>query len=464
MIAGMAHLTFHGGAGTVTGSRYLLETEHGSLLVDCGLFQGSKELRERNWHAPGFDPSSVRSVVLTHAHIDHSGYLPRLVRDGFRGPIYSTPATADLADVMLRDSAHVQEEDAEYANRKGFTRHHPALPLYSVEDAVRAVRQFEVVDYATWQEPFRGLRFRFLPIGHIVGSGLVEMELEEAGRLLRCVFSGDVGRYSAPLVPDPTPPPPCDILVIESTYGDRDHPAQPVEEQLAAVLRTIVRTRGIAVFPAFAVGRAQQLIFYLKQVMEADPSLAIPIHLDSPMAVDATKIYCRHPEEAGLCEIDFRPGSSPIFGPNVFLHRTKEESLRINALAGPRMILSSSGMITGGRVLHHLRRTLPDAKNVVVLVGYQAPGTRGWHLAQGAKSLRIHGMDVEVRAQRIEISGLSAHADSGQLVRWVRDLHAPKTTYIVHGDGGAPAALAARLQKELGFACVTPGLGDRVEI
>jgi metallo-beta-lactamase family protein len=460
----MAHLTFHGGAGTVTGSRHLLETERGRLLVDCGLFQGNKELRERNWHRPGFEPRSVDAVVLTHAHIDHSGYLPRLVRDGFRGPIYSTSATADLADVMLRDSAHVQEEDAEYANKKGFTKHAPALPLYSVEDAVRAVKRFEILEYGAWKEPFRSLRFRFHPAGHIVGSGLVEVEIEEAGAKLRCVFSGDVGRYSAPLVPDPTPPPPCDILVIESTYGDRDHVATPVEDQLAAVLRTIVRTRGTAVFPAFAVGRAQQLIYYLRKIMQADASLSVPIHLDSPMAVDATEIYCRHPEEKGLFEIDFRSGSTPIFGANVFLHRTKDESMRLNSLSGPRAIISSSGMITGGRVLHHLRRFLPDEKNVVVLVGYQAPGTRGWQLEQGAKTLRIHGRDIEVRAQRVAIGGLSAHADASQLVRWVHDLHAPKTTYIVHGDENAPAALKKRLETELGFACVTPGLGDRVEI
>jgi metallo-beta-lactamase family protein len=460
----MAHLTFHGGAGTVTGSRYLLETERGRLLVDCGLFQGNKELRELNWRNPGFEPRSVDAVVLTHAHIDHAGYLPRLVRDGFRGPIHATSATADLSDVMLRDSANVQEEDAEYANKKGFTKHAPALPLYTVEDAVRALRQFQILDYGTWKEPIRGLRFRFHPAGHIIGSGMVEMEIEEAGTKKRCVFSGDVGRYSAPLVPDPTPPPPCDVLVIESTYGDREHSATPVEDQLAAVLRTIVRTRGTAVFPAFAVGRAQQLIFYLRKIMDGDASLSLPIHLDSPMAVDATEIYCRHPEERGLCDIDFRSGSSPIFGANVFMHRTKEESLRLNSLPGPRVILSSSGMITGGRVLHHLRRTLPDEKNVVVLVGYQAPGTRGWQLQNGAKTLRIHGRDIEVRAQRIAIGGLSAHADSTQLVRWVRDLHAPKTAYIVHGDEAAPAALKKRLESELGFACVTPGLGDRVEL
>lgn len=456
----MARLTFHGGAGTVTGSRHLLETSHGSLLVDCGMFQGTKELRERNWRGPGFDPRSVDAVVLTHAHIDHSGYLPRLVRDGFRGPVHATPATADLADVMLRDSAKIQEEDAEYANKKGYSKHAEALPLYTVDDAVAAIRRIQVVDYGEWKELRRGLRFRFQPAGHIVGSGLVEVEIVESADTRRCVFSGDVGRYAAPLVSDPTPPPPCDFLVIESTYGDRDHPEEPVDVQLERVLRKITDTRGTAVFPAFAVGRAQQLVYYLRRIMAANPSLALPIHVDSPMAVDATRIYSRHPEEPGLGEIDFRPGSSPIFGANVFLHRTQAESMRLNDLKGPRVILSSSGMMTGGRVLHHLRHLLPEQNNVVVLVGYQAPGTRGARLKHGEKFLRIHGQDVPVRAQVVEIGGLSAHADASQLVRWVRDLPPPKMTFVVHGDGDAPAALARRLHEELGFPCTTPGLGD----
>lgn len=459
----MARLTFHGGAGTVTGSRHLLEAAGRAVLVDCGLFQGKKDLRERNWRRPGFDPRAVHAVVLTHAHIDHSGYLPRLVRDGFEGPVYATPATADLADVMLRDAAHIQEEDAEYANKKGYSRHRPALPLYTAADADAAIRQLEVVDYDTWQRLSTDLRFRFRPVGHILGSALVELEVGGA-EPRRLTFSGDVGRYGAPLVPDPEPPPPCDALVIESTYGDRQHPKTAVEEQLRSILARTVETRGTVLVPAFAVGRSQQLVYYLHTVMESEPRLALPIHLDSPMAIDATKIYRRHPEERGLEGIDLRPGTSRVFGSDVFLHRTKDESIRLNDLPGPRVIVSSSGMLTGGRVLHHLRRLLPAPENTVVLAGYQAPGTRGWRLERGEPFVRVHGRDVRVGAKIERISGLSAHADADQLLRWVRDLPPPKRTFVVHGDGEASATLARRLERELGFRCETPGLGDTYDL
>ncbi len=457
-------LTFHGGAGTVTGSRHLLECGSQRLLVDCGLFQGKKELRERNWGHPGFDPRSVDALVLTHAHIDHSGYIPRLVRDGFRGPIYATPATADLADVMLRDSAKIQEEDAAYANKKGFSKHHPALPLYTVPDAERALDQFEVVDYADWMEVGPGLAFRFRHAGHIIGSGQVDVDAREGDQSARLLFSGDVGRYDAPLVPDPQAPEPCDYLIIESTYGDREHAAVSVEEQLREHLATIVRTQGTLLVPSFAVGRAQQLIYLLRKVMEADARLDLPIHLDSPMAINATKIYRRYPEEHGLETVELRSGSSRIYGRHVFLHRTQEESMRLNSLGGPRVIISSSGMMTGGRVLHHLKRLLPQQHNLILLAGYQAPGTRGWRLQRGEPTLRIHGQDVAVHAPFTTISGTSAHADADQLVRWVRDLPPPLATFVVHGDDGASAALAKRFTAELGFHCETPELGAAHEL
>lgn len=457
-------LTFHGGAGTVTGSRHLLDTPSGRLLIDCGMFQGRKQLRERNWNHPGFDPASVDALVLTHAHIDHSGYIPRLVRDGFQGPIYATPATADLADVMLRDSAKIQEEDAAYANKKGFSRHDPALPLYTVQDAMKALDLFEVVDYRDWTEFADGLRFRFRHAGHIIGSGQVDVEARSGGRTIRLLFSGDVGRYDAPLVPDPAAPEACDYLVIESTYGDRKHTEVSIEDQLREHLSSVIASRGTLLVPSFAVGRAQQLIYLLRTIMEADARLDIPIHLDSPMAVNATKIYRRYPEEHGLETVQLRSGSSKIYGRQVFLHRTQEESMRLNELSGPRVIISSSGMMTGGRVLHHLKRLLPHGNNLVLLAGYQAPGTRGWRLQRGEETLRIHGRDIEVRARRSAISGLSAHADADQLVRWVRDLVPPTKTFVVHGDDGASGALARRLESELGFACETPDLGDGYEL
>ncbi len=459
----MATLSFHGGAGTVTGSRHLLRAAGKALLVDCGMFQGLKELRERNWQPPGFDPRALDAVVLTHAHIDHSGWLPRLVREGFRGPIHATPATADLAELLLRDSAHIQEEDARYANEKGFSRHRPALPLYTAEDAERALKRFAVVDYGAWSELARGLRFRFAPAGHILGSGTVEVEVAER-EPLTVLFSGDVGRYDAPLVGDPTPPARCDVLVIESTYGDRQHPTEPVQEQLAAALRRVADARGVLLVPSFAVGRAQQLLLLLHRAMEAEPRIAMPVHLDSPMAVDTTRIYRRYPEECGLEAVALRSGTSPIYTKQVFLHRTQEESIRLNALSGPRVIVSSSGMLTGGRVLHHLRRLAPQPENEILLVGYQAPGTRGRDLERGAPFVRVHGRDVALRARVCKVSGLSAHADQDQLLRWVRDLPPPRRTFVVHGEPDAARALAARLAAERSFACETPGLGDSFEL
>ena len=458
-----ATLSFHGGAGTVTGSRHLLRAAGTALLVDCGMFQGEKTLRERNWRQPGFVPRSIDAVVLTHAHVDHSGWLPRLVREGFGGPVHVTPATADLADLLLRDSAEIQEEDARYANRKGFTRHRPALPLYTVEDAVRAIRRFEVVDYGVWTELSPLVRFRFANAGHILGSGTVEVEVRQE-QPLTVLFSGDVGRYGAPLVRDPDPPPRCDVLVIESTYGDRHHEGPPVEERLAQLLRRVVSTGGVLLVPAFAVGRAQQLIVHLQHVMDAEPALDMPVHVDSPMAVDTTRIYLRHPEERGLETVELLSADRPVYGKAVFLHRTQEDSLRLNGLKGPRVIVSSSGMLTGGRVLHHLRRLAPGPENTILLPGYQARGTRGERLARGERFVRVHGVDVPVRAAVERISGLSAHADSDELMRWVRALPPPRRTFVVHGDGDASAALARRLEAELGFACETPGLGDTFEI
>ena len=461
----MAHLTFHGAAETVTGSRTLIETRDRKVLIDCGLFQGRKELRQRNWKKPGFDPASIDAVILTHAHIDHSGYLPRLVKEGFKGVVHATPATSDLADIMLKDSAHIQEEDARYANRKGYSKHKPALPLYEVKDAERALSLFEVVDYEEWIALGEDMRFRFRHAGHIVGSGMVEVELLSRQPPVRLLFSGDVGRYDAPLVPDPSSPNPCDVLVIESTYGDRDHGETSVEEQLGELLQAVQKSHGILLVPAFAVGRSQQLIYLLRQVMESGKGVPeMPIHLDSPMAVNATKIYRRYPEEHGLEDIHFRSGSNVLYGDNVYLHRTYEDSVRLNSLVGPRVIISSSGMMTGGRILHHLRRILPHEKNIVVLAGYQAPGTRGWRMKQGEKKVRIHGKDIAVRARLAELSGLSAHADRSQLLRWVENLEVPDKTFVNHGDEGAAEALASLLTDQLNFRCIVPRHGQSFEI
>lgn len=457
-------LRFLGAAGTVTGSRFVLEAGDRRLLVDCGLFQGRKEIRGRNWQPFGVAPSSVDAVVLTHAHIDHSGYLPALCRDGFEGAIHCTPASADLVEMLLEDSARIQEEDARYANRKGFSRHDPALPLYTVKDAEEAAERLRTTGFDRWFTPVPGIQARFRRAGHIIGSGMVEVRVARDGaEPLMVLFSGDVGRYDAPLVPDPTDPEPCDVLVVESTYGDRLHPEEPVETQLEDLLRRGISRDATIVFASFAVGRAQQLVYLLGRVMDRI-GRRIPIHLDSPMAIDATRIYRRYPEESGLESVDLRSGSSPIFGGEVYTHRTPDESKRLNGLVGPRVIVASSGMMTGGRVLHHLTRCLPEERNLVVLGGYQAPGTRGRRLQDGEDHIRIHGRDVAVNCEVAQLSGLSAHADADELVRWLRDLPAPGTTYVVHGDEEARATLSARLDGELGHRCVSPAHGEVVAL
>lgn len=450
-------LAFHGGAGTVTGSRFLLETAGQRLLIDCGLFQGLKELRLKNWDDPPFDPRSVDAVVLTHAHIDHSGWLPRLVKSGFRGPIYCTPATRDLAEILLYDAARLQEEDAEYANRKGFSKHHPALPLFDESDARAALRRIQVVEHGVWFDP-AGLRVRFLNAGHILGSAFVEVHVSDAAGATSLVFSGDVGRYDAPLHPDPAPPPACDTLVMESTYGDRLHePASLADEICDAFRRTFARG-GIVLVPAFAVARAQIVTLLLRQYMDEGLLPQVPVHIDSPMAVDVTEIYGRY---LGTHEVDAALGNGPrLFPRSVTYHRTIEESKRLNDLKGPRIIVSSSGMLTGGRVLHHLRRLLPDTRNLIVLVGYQAAGTRGRALQEGAKSLKMHGEFVPVRARCLSLDVLSAHADRDELLRWLHSGPAlPQTTFLTHGEPDSTQALARRLHSE-GLEVIVPRLGD----
>jgi metallo-beta-lactamase family protein len=453
----MSSLCFEGAAGTVTGSRFLLEVGGARVLIDCGMFQGLKELRERNWADPGFAPAAVDAVVLTHAHIDHSGWLPRLANLGFRGPIHCTQATAALADLLLRDSAHIQEEDADYANRKGYSRHRPALPLYTVKDAELAIGLLRRVPYGRWFDVVPKVRARLRHAGHILGSSFVDVEVGDRTPPLRLLFSGDVGRYDAPLVPDPEAPGACDALVVESTYGDRTHPVEGAGPTLVKLLKEAAARRSTLLIPAFAVGRAQQMIFLLRQAMEGGAAPEMAIHLDSPMACDATDIYRRYAEEDGLEAIEFDQGGRTLFGRGVYLHATREESMRLNQLKGPRVILASSGMLAGGRVLHHLRRLLPEPENFIVLAGYQADGTRGRALKEGATKLKFHGEEVPVRATIAEIPGLSGHADADELLRWLGGATPPpKRTFIVHGEPAASAALAQRLTRELAFSCTVP--------
>ncbi len=449
-------LGFFGAAGTVTGSKFLIETDRSRLLVDCGLFQGLKQLRLLNWEPAPFDPRSVDAVVLTHAHIDHSGYLPRLVKAGFGGPIYCTEPTADLLEILLLDSARLQEEDAEYANRKGFSKHHPALPLYDSQDAQRTLRRLERIPSGGH---FDAAKFavRFYEAGHILGSSFLGINEPETGH--RFIFSGDLGRYGAPMHPDPEPLPDCDTLILESTYGDRKHPDEPMEDQIAKAFAGTLSKGGIVLVPAFAVARAQLLLLLIRRLMEAGRLPNVPVHLDSPMASDVTQLYRRYAEPEGL-EME----RSELYGKWLTLHRTVEESKRLNTLKGPRIIIASSGMMTGGRVLHHLQRLLPDRKNLVVLSGYQAAGTRGRKLAEGAKYVRMYGSDVPVRARLTQITGLSAHADADDLVRWVGTAATPpRSVFLVHGEPDSAKALGERLSHE-GLHTIIPELNQRFEL
>lgn len=460
-----ARLSFHGGVGTVTGSRYLLETGGTTLQVDAGLFQGLKKLRLMNWQGPSFDPKKVDGIILTHAHIDHSGYLPRLVKLGYSGPVYCTPATLHLAELMLLDAAKIQEEEAEYANYKGFSKHKPALPLYTTEDAENAIRLLRAVKYGEWFDLGEGVGFRYLNAGHILGAAMVETRLRVDGRELELVFSGDVGRYDVPLHSDPSPPPPSDLLVMESTYGNRNHDRRPIQEQIREPIVEALDRGGIILIPSFAVGRTQLVTLILRELINTGRLPDIPIHIDSPMAVDATRIYSQHLHDLSLDEDLVEDGRSRLFPRNVRFHRSVDDSKELNELPGPRIIISASGMLTAGRVLHHLRRLLPNPNNLVLLVGYQAAGTRGRSLVEGAKRLKMHGEQVRVRAQVKTLNGLSAHADKDELLRWLRSAEsAPSTVFVTHGEPEAADALAKQIEKQVGCRLLIPRLGDGFDL
>jgi len=462
----MSHfLSFHGGAGTVTGSKFLVETGKTRFLVDAGLFQGLKKLREMNWAKLRFEPTSLDFILLTHAHIDHSGFLPRLTQQGFRGPIHATHATKDLAKLLLLDAAKIQEEDAAFANRKGFSKHHPALPLYTSEEAERAISLIEPLEYGDWIEPAPGVRASFRNAGHILGAAMIELRIRTAGGEIPIVFSGDVGRYGVPLHSDPDPLPECDILVMEATYGDREHDPKPIGDQIRDALMTAIDRGGTVLIPSFAVGRAQLVTLLLRRLIHSGEIPEIPIHIDSPMAVDATRLYGQHLRDLSLDSAGDEDGYGVLVPRNVQFHRTVDESKALNQLPGPRIIISASGMLTGGRVLHHLKRLLPEEKNLILLVGFQAAGTRGRAMMEGARTIRVHGEDFPVRAQFLPIGGLSAHADRADLLRWVRTQpKPPRRIFVTHAEEKASNAFARLLSSELGVKTIEPQLGQRFDL
>jgi len=461
-----ATLEFFGAAGTVTGSKFLVEVDGRRVLVDCGLYQGLKELRLRNWEPLPVAPRSIEHVVLTHAHVDHTGYLPRLSRDGFSGSVHGTRGTADLLKILLPDSGHLQEEEAEYHNRRGSSRHAPALPLYTAEDGVRAAAKVQGVSYGEAVPLLEGVSAMFARAGHILGSATIALDIRTGAGPRRLVFSGDLGRYDAPILPDPTPIGEADYIVVESTYGDRRHDPRPVLEQLEGVMVAALRRGGAIVVPAFAVGRTQELMYHLATLWRAGRLPPIPSYLDSPMAINATEIYRAHPEDF---DEEMRTllagGRSPLDWGPFQITRSATESKGLNAMAGPVLIVSASGMATGGRVLHHLRQRLPDPSSTVLLVGYQAVGTRGRALEEGAPTVKIFGEPVPVRAQVVNVSGLSAHADADGLLRWLRTARRPpRRLFVVHGEPGPAAALAGRVRTELGWDVSVPTYRDRVTI
>lgn len=458
----MAQLTFLGAARTVTGSKYLLEHDGRRVLIDCGLFQGLKELRVQNWDDFPVPPAAIDAIVLTHAHLDHSGYLPRLVSHGYRGRVFCTAGTRDLCSLVLPDAGRIQEEDARQANKHGYTKHHPALPLFAESDAYRALTQLQPLSYHQRIEIVPGVVVELIPAGHLLGSAYVHVTLSNGRTIL---FGGDLGRYARPVMPDPTDGVKCDVLLVESTYGDRDHPPPDDGEHLAQVIRDTARRGGKLIIPSFAIGRVGELIYWVRRLEEQKRIPVQPVYVDSPMATEALRFYTARSAEL---DPDMRPEDKEVA---VFATRrfqtvaSTQQSKELTASRKPAIVISSSGMATGGRVLHHLAAALPDPKNTVMFVGFQAVGTRGRLLVDGAREVRIHGRDIPVAAQVVQNDSMSAHADRAEILRWLRTFPAaPERTYLVHGEPVPMDALRALVETELGWQVHTPAHRETVEI
>jgi metallo-beta-lactamase family protein len=455
MTASVARLRFLGATDTVTGSRYLVEFEGTRVLVDCGLFQGYKALRDRNWAPFPVDPASIDAVILTHAHLDHTGYLPALVRDGFRGPVYATHGTAELCGLVLPDSGHLLEEEAGHWRKHGGSKHALPRPLYTAEDAVRSLDSLRPTDFDRTVPVADGVTATFVPAGHILGAAQVRLHV--GGKVIH--FTGDLGRAGDPLMKPPRALEACDVLVTESTYGDRAHSGLDPAGVLGDVVSRVARRGGVCIIPAFAVGRTESILLHLERLREAGAIPEVPVYLNSPMALNAAEIYRRYPDEHRIDagELDrMYDGVRPV--------RTVDESKLLNLRGGPMVIISASGMLTGGRVLHHIMAYGSDPASAIVLTGFQAAGTRGARLAAGERSLRIFGRDVEIRAEVVQLENLSAHADADEAIRWMRSAPPPAMTYVTHGEPGASDALRLRIQRELGWAVRVPDLGETVDI
>jgi len=469
----MSQITFYGGAGTVTGSKYLIEHNGRRVLVDSGLFQGLAELRELNWQPPPFDPTSIDAVVLTHAHIDHTGYLPKLVKSGFAGPVITSKPTADLLRILLPDSARLQEEEADYRNRHNLTSHTPALPLYDEADAREALERIQTV--ANDGQPHQvadGITASFLVAGHIMGASLVLLELTntkevtDGYKTTRLLFSGDLGHYDQPILKDPVAPPNCDYLVCESTYGDRLHGDKSPADQLARIINEAVERRGPILIPAFAVGRTQEVLYTIRELEEQHRIPILPVVVDSPMAAQATQVYNRFHEEHDEEYASILAGKRhPLRTASMTTASSRDESKRINNMHGSRIIISASGMMTGGRVLHHAIRILPDPKATVVFVGFQAAGTRGRLIQDGIREIKIMRNMVPVRCHVEKVEGFSAHADWQGILRWLGGLQSPpKRLFLTHGEVEASTALAEKIRERFHWTVEIPTLGETFEL
>ena len=459
------YLTFIGAAGTVTGSKTSVEIGGGRFLVDCGMFQGPRDVRARNWDPFPLDPGAFASVILSHAHLDHCGYLPALVRDGFDGPVYCSPNTALLVPIILRDSAKLQEEDTAFARKKGYSRHAQPEPLYGLEDAERAITLLRPTEFGARFRPAEGASAHLDMGGHILGSSIVSITDDSTGRTV--VFSGDLGRGNHPLLRNPTPPCEAQAIVVESTYGDREH--EDVEQQLdkmaAAITRTLKRG-GTVVIPAFAVDRTEVLLKALRSLQDQQRIPVAPIHVDSPMALAALRIYLDairdHDPEISAAVVAEGPDAIDL--PNLHEATTPLESMALDR-GGARIIISASGMGSGGRVTHHLKALLPDRDSTVLLVGFQAAGTPGRMLADGAREIKIHGQYVAVRAEIVEVEAFSVHADSSELVDWLTSCRTkPQQVLVNHGEPEASRALANRIREEWDVAVVVPQQGERIYV
>ena len=479
----MAYIQFLGAAGTVTGSKHLLNISGDStgktgvqVLIDCGLFQGKKEWRERNWQDVPLAAQEIECLILTHAHLDHCGWIPRLVKQGFRGPIYATPSTIDLCSIILPDSGHLQEEDAEFHNKFKTSKHDPALPLYTMEEALECLQYFQPIVFGLTKEIARGVSFRFVHAAHILGSSMAEVTIDSMGggsRSKRLLFTGDIGRmrdqHIAPgkvVHSGPEAGESADILVMESTYGNRSHPKEDPRPALAELVRKTVARGGSLIVPAFAVERTQKFLFMLKELMESGQCPRVPVYCDSPMAIKAVEIFLKHTEEySDETKRLIAQHGSPLDWPGVTFAQTAAESKKINDSRFPCVVISSSGMVTGGRIQHHLIQRLPDPRNTVLFIGFQAPGTRGFTIKSGAPEVKIFGQIVPIRAQIGALEQFSDHADTPELLEWLRTFsNQPGRTYLVHGEPDASAQLRDSMVKELGWNVQVAQWMQKVEL